>query len=83
MLLGIAGLLTTGTAAAATTPRIEVLSNRADLISGGDALVQVVTARPTAHRSPWPAATSPSRSPCAATAATGLVDGPRASARTS
>src|SRR3954464_1947380 len=39
--LCIAGLLITGTAQAATAPRIDVLSNRADLISGGDALVRV------------------------------------------
>ena len=43
-LLAMAVLLTTGTAAAATAPRIEVLSNRADLISGGDALVRVTPA---------------------------------------
>src|SRR4051794_35010721 len=42
--LCIAGLLITGTAQAATAPRIEVLSNRADLISGGDALVRVTPA---------------------------------------
>ena len=31
--------------AAAAVPRIDVLSNRADLISGGDALVEVVLPR--------------------------------------
>ena len=41
VLIGLAGLLTPASAVAATTPRIEVLSNRADLVSGGDALVRV------------------------------------------
>jgi hypothetical protein len=35
-------LLFTGTASAAGVPSIRVLSNRADIVSGGDALVQVV-----------------------------------------
>lgn len=40
----VASTLTGGVAVAAT-PRIEVLSNQADLVSGGDALVQVTAAR--------------------------------------
>ena len=39
--LGCAWLACAGTASAGTTGHIEVLSNRADLISGGDALVAV------------------------------------------
>ena len=39
----VAGLLF-ASAAADAAPRIEVLSNRADLISGGDALVRVTPA---------------------------------------
>ena len=45
LLVGVclaAAVLGTGSAAAATpVPKIKVLSNRADLVSGGDALVQV------------------------------------------
>ena len=41
-----AGLIVVGTAAAASpVPRIQVLSNRADLVSGGDALVRVKVPR--------------------------------------
>ena len=38
-------LLAAVPAAAAPVPRIEVLSNRADLVSGGDALVRVTVPR--------------------------------------
>ena len=44
-------LIAAGPAQAATGDvRIEVLSNRADLVSGGDALVQI--ARPATRRGP-------------------------------
>ena len=64
---------------AAGEATIEVLSNRADLVSGGDALVRV--APPAGARvGRSTAATSRPRSPCARTAATsgsstGLRDG--------
>jgi hypothetical protein len=43
--LGAAVLVTASTAAASPVPRIKVLSNRADLVSGGDALVRVKVPR--------------------------------------
>ena len=40
-LIGLVAMVLPGSGRAASTLRVEVLSNRADLISGGDALVEI------------------------------------------
>ena len=82
----LAALLVAGSAPGSAAPdrsgqvRIEVLSNRADLVSGGDVLVRITAPR-TGRRTEgdaWPAGTCrgssasarPSCSPACATAAT-------------